>query len=214
MQLAPGLMGLANEKAQISNEAVGAAVSAGDRIRFHIPRAQARPRAMAALHWLTVLFLVLAAGVVLVRSVVDGRHLRDGLLELHRHLGLCVLLLFALRIALRLRLGRLPAPGRSAWPMRAAAVLTHAALYASIGVLPLLGWMLSDAQGKPVRFLGLALPHLAQPDFDLADQLLVWHQDAAWALLALTLLHLAATLWHHFVLHDAVLRAMWPGRGR
>lgn len=199
-------MGSADEKVRIGADArVQAATSA---------TALARPRAVVVLHWLTVLFLLLAAGVILTRGLVDGRHLRDGLLDIHRHLGLCVLLLFALRIALRLRLGPLPELAPATWPMRAAAELTHAALYASILILPLLGWMLSNAEGKPVHFLGLALPPLVQPDFDLADQLLLWHRDAALALLALILLHLAAALWHHFVLHDAVLRGMWPRRDR
>lgn len=193
------------EAAALGAPADGVAVSAA-------APAPARPRVLVVLHWLTVLFLLLAAAVILSRTQVEGRALRNGLLDVHRHLGLCVLLLFALRIGLRLWLGRLPELGRFPWPMRTAAALTHAALYASILILPLLGWMLSDAQGKPVHFLGLTLPRLVQPDFDLADQLLVWHQDAAWTLLALTLLHLSAALWHHFVLRDAVLRAMWPGR--
>ncbi|WP_424682813.1 cytochrome b [Frateuria sp. YIM B11624] len=172
----------------------------------------ARPRTLVVLHWLTVLCLLLAAAVILARTQVDGRPLRHGLLDVHRHLGLCVLLLFALRVASRLRSGGLPDAARPGWPMRAAAALTHAGLYASILVLPLLGWMLSDAQDKPVRFFGLALPRLVQPDFDLADQLQAWHREAAWALLALVLLHLLAALWHHFVLRDAVLRGMWPVR--
>jgi cytochrome b561 len=172
-----------------------------------------RPRSLVLPHWLTVLFLLLAAAAILVRTRADTRPVRDGLLDVHRHMGLCVLILFALRVVVRLRLGPLPALAPSGWAMRAAAHLTHAALYAAVLVLPLLGWMLSDAQGKRVHFLGLALPRLVQPDFDLADQLLAWHQAAAWALLALVVLHLSAALWHHFVLRDAVLRGMWP-RGR
>lgn len=174
--------------------------------------APARPRELVALHWLTVLCLVLAAAVILTRTRIDARPLRNGLLEVHRHLGLCVLVLVAARIALRLRFGRLPKLAQSNRTMRAAAGLTHAALYAAVLLLPLLGWMLSDAQGKRVRFLGATLPRLVEPDFDLADQLVVWHQDAAWALLVLALLHVSAALWHHFVLRDAVLRGMWPTR--
>ncbi|MEI7036673.1 cytochrome b [Fulvimonas yonginensis] len=169
---------------------------------------RARPRLVVALHWLTVLALLLAAAVILARAQVGGRALRAALLEIHRHLGLAVLLLFALRIAVRLRLGPLPDPGCPSRPLRAAAELTHAALYGALLVLPMLGWMLSNAEGKPVDLLGLPLPQLVPPDLDLADELLVWHQGAAWALLALTLLHVAAALWHHFVRRDGVLRAM------
>jgi len=164
------------------------------------------------LHWLTVAALVLAAAVILARAQVDVRSLRAGLLDLHRHFGVCVLILFALRIGLRFRLGRLPDLAPSGRPMRVVATLAHAALYACLLALPLLGWMLSDAQDRPVLFIGLTLPRLVQPDFDLADALLAWHQDAAWVLLGLTVLHLLAALWHHFVLRDAVLRGMWLRR--
>lgn len=173
-----------------------------------------RPRALVRLHWLTLWLLVLAAVVIFVRDQVDGRHLRFWLLEIHRHLGLIVLALFAVRVLVRLRAGRLPAGGHLAWPLRAAATLTHLALYACLLALPMLGWLLSDALGNSVHLFGLTLPHLVAPDDDLADRALVWHQDAAWALLGLALLHAGAALFHHFVLRDGVLRAMLPRRRR
>lgn len=202
-----GQMAVANDGARIDGSKGTGPTMEGVA---HAGAMQLRPRLVVVLHWLTVLCLLLAAAVILARTQADGRPLRNGLLDVHRHLGLCVLFLFALRMASRLRSGGLPGAARSRWPMRAAAGLTHAALYASILVLPLLGWMLSDAEDKPVRFLGLALPRLVQPDFDLADELQLWHRDAAWALLALVLLHVSAALWHHFVRRDAVLRGMWP----
>ena len=207
-------MAAANDKARIEGGGAAALAASADEVAAGAVQPVVRPRVMRVLHWLTVLLLILAAAVILTREEVSAKPLRAWMLEIHRHLGLCVLLLFAVRIALRLRLGRLPELGHFAWPMRAAAASVHAALYASILILPLLGWALSSAQDKPVHFFGLTLPLLVQPDFDLADQLLMWHQDAAWALLALTLVHLSAALLHHFVLHDAVLRAMWPGRQR
>jgi cytochrome b561 len=207
-------MAVADDQARIDgSKAISLVVPVDEAARSLAVATSARPRALVVLHWLTVLVLLLAASVILARELVSAKPPRAWLLDIHRHLGLCVLLLFALRVALRLHWRRLPAVVWLAWPMRAAAVLMHAALYASILALPLLGWALSSAADKPVHFLGLALPSLVQPDLDLADQLLVWHQNAAWALLALATLHVAAALWHHFVLRDAVLRAMWPGRG-
>ena len=72
--------------------------------------------------------------------------------------------------------------------------------------------ILSDAQGKPVDLLGATLPALVGPDEDLADKLQIWHVDVAWVLLGLISLHIAAALWHHFVLRDRVLRMMLPKR--
>lgn len=173
-----------------------------------------RPRSLRVLHWLTALFLVLAAALILLRDEVDGRALRLWLLEGHRHLGLFVLILFAVRVLLRFRLGRLPPEGNLPRLMRVAAGCTHVALYLLLLAQPLLGWALSNAQGKPVHFFGITLPALVASDDDLADSLTLWHQDVAWALLALVTLHVGAALWHHFILRDRTLRMMWPERHR
>ncbi len=173
-----------------------------------------RPRSLVVLHWLTALFLAVAAALILIRDEVDGRALRLWLLEGHRHFGLLVLLLFAVRVVLRFRLGKLPGEGNTSALIRLAAGTTHMALYALLLVQPLLGWALSNAEGKPVHFLGITLPALVASDENLADSLTTWHQDVAWVLLALITLHMGAALWHHFVLRDRTLRMMLPERRR
>jgi cytochrome b561 len=172
----------------------------------------ARPRKVVALHWLTVLCLLGAAAAILVRDETASRAARQWLLEIHRHFGLFVLALFFIRVAVRIRSDKLPAVGRTSPAMRAAAVLVHTALYALLLVQPLLGWTLSSAEGKPVHLFGLTLPALVAADEDLADTLQTWHQQVAWLLLGLILLHVAAALWHHFILRDGVLRAMFLQR--
>jgi cytochrome b561 len=174
----------------------------------------ARPRKLVVLHWLTVLCVCLAAGFILTRDEVSGRSLRQWLLEGHRHAGLFVLVLFFVRVALRFRLGKLPVTNRMPKVFHVLAASTHAALYALLLALPLLGWSLSNAQDKPVHLFGLTLPALVKPDEDLADTLQTWHVNAAWTLLVLVSLHIAGALWHHFVARDDVLRAMLPQRRR
>ena len=173
-----------------------------------------RPRSLVAVHWLTALFLAIAAALILWRDEVDGRALRAWLLEGHRHFGLFVLLLFLARVAMRFRLGKLPGEGNTSAFIRFAAGSTHIALYALLLVQPLLGWALSNAEGKPVHFFGVTLPALVASDEDLADSLVTWHQDIAWVLLALITLHVVAALWHHFFLCDHTLRRMLPERRR
>ncbi|WP_284322743.1 cytochrome b [Dyella acidisoli] len=173
----------------------------------------ARPRKIVLLHWLTVLCVIFAAGLILLRDeVVSGRVLKQWLLEGHRHFGLFVLVLFFVRIVIRIRTGKLPPTGNMPKAVRAVAALTHIALYGLMLALPMLGWALSNAQDRPVHLFGLTLPTLVGADEDLADSLQTWHIDAAWTLLALVLLHTGAALWHHFVVRDDVLRAMLPSR--
>jgi cytochrome b561 len=173
-----------------------------------------RPKKLVVLHWLTVLCVACAATLIWIRDQVDGRTMQRWLLEGHRHFGLFVLFLFVARVAIRLRLGKLPHAGKVLGITRIAAGLTHIALYAVLLALPLIGWALSNAEGKPVHLFGLTLPALVGADEDLGDALLVWHQDIAWLLLGLVLLHVGAALWHHFVLRDGVLRTMLPKRRR
>jgi cytochrome b561 len=186
----------------------GAAIDLGSK-EHAIPQ---RPRKMVVLHWLTVLCLCMAAGLILTRDEVSGRVVRQWLLEGHRHFGLFVLMLFFIRVVVRVRAGKLPSVGNLPLAVRIAAALTHIALYALLLALPVLGWALSNAQDKPVHLFGLTLPALVAADDDLADTLQTWHVDAAWVLLALVLLHIAAALWHHFVLRDGTLRMMLPRR--
>jgi cytochrome b561 len=164
------------------------------------------------MHWLTVLVLIVAATLILWRDQVDGRSLRVWLLEGHRHFGLFILLLFVARVAYRFRVGKLPSEGNTSALLRLAAGSTHVALYVLLLVQPLLGWALSNAEDKPVHFLGITLPALVASDEDLADTLTTWHQDVAWVLLAFITLHAGAALWHHFVLRDRTLRMMLPKR--
>ncbi|MFK2917915.1 cytochrome b [Dyella koreensis] len=193
-----------------SSDSVRTSALSGDRNDAALPLM--RPRSLMILHWLTALFLLLGVTLILIRDQVDGRALRLWLLEGHRHFGLLILLLFFVRAALRWRLGRLPSEGHTAWPLRAAAAMTHLALYVLILVQPLLGWALSNAEGKPVHFFGITLPALVGADEDLADTLTAWHESVAWLLLGLVTLHVVAALWHHFILKDRVLRMMLPHR--
>lgn len=172
----------------------------------------ARPRLLVMLHWVTLLALCAGVSLVWVRDAVDGRALRSWLLEGHAHVGLLVLGLWAARIALRVKVGKLPAGDNPSIALRVAAGLTHAGLYVLLFALPLLGWASSNANGKTVDLFGLSLPALVAPDEDIGDELLAWHVRAAWALLALGALHAAAALWHHFVLRDSLLMSMLPRR--
>lgn len=178
------------------------------------PAYVSRPARMVYLHWLTVFCLVVAVTFILVRDQMDGRVVRQWLLEGHRHFGLFVLLLFFVRVAIRIQLGKLPPTNRAPKMVRVLAGLTHIAIYATLLAQPLLGWALSDAEGKPVHFLGLTLPAIVNSDEDLADTLTTWHLNIAWLLLGLVSLHIAGALWHHFIFRDQTLRAMLPGRRR
>ena len=180
------------------------------------PRLEAAPRtrhsaATIALHWSTVLAIVLAATVILVREAVEDDAWRNALLAIHRQAGLFVLAALGLRLAVRLTAGMADFTHDLPRLLRLAAAGAHAALYAMLLALPLLGWATTSAHGVTLRLFGLVtLPAIARKDSDLADTLGDWHLWAAWGLLALVVTHLAAACWHHFSRRDRVLSAMLP----
>ena len=163
------------------------------------------------LHWATLALLIAAAGTVCAREYIEDQAAREVLLAIHEWTGLTVLALIVPRLAWRVyaRIGRLHAtmsPGT-----RIAAALGHYAIYAAMLALPVLGWLTANAYGQTLRLFGLVpLPVLVAGNRELGYGLQDWHVDAAWALLALVLCHVAAALWHHYIRRDNVMRSMQP----
>lgn len=164
------------------------------------------------LHWASAILIVGSAAVVLSREVIEHQPTRQILLELHRQLGLLILVGLLGRLITRFRLGlanHAPNLGRAA---RAAAQLAHWAMYGVIACITLIGWALTNAHAIQLRLLEIIpLPNLVAADSDLADTLSDWHVYTAWTLLGFIVLHVSAALWHHFRLRDPVLVAMLPG---
>ena len=171
------------------------------------------PALTIAIHWITVVAIVVAVVVMFARDAIEDRALRQVLLETHRQLGLLVLIGVGVRIALRLHKGLADhAPDMTSF-LRWAAKAAHWLMYGVLVALPLLGWAVTNAHGVALAFLGsVPLPKLLSADSELADTLTDYHVWAAWGLLTLVVAHVGAAVWHHFVRRDGVLRAMLPRR--
>jgi cytochrome b561 len=166
-----------------------------------------------AMHWGTVLCIVISVTAVLLCEWIGDKFWRSVLLETHRQLGLLVLFGVAVRIGVRLRVGMADHMAGLPKYIRLAGMGCHWCLYGLLVGLPLLGWAATNAHNLPVRFIGLIpLPALVGEDSELADQLTDNHLLGSWILLALVALHAAAALYHHFIVRDRVLWAMLPGR--
>jgi cytochrome b561 len=173
------------------------------------------PMLIVALHWGSVIAILVAVGVMFARDAIEGTTARQILLQVHRQLGLAVLVIVGVRILIRLTKSLADhAPGMSTI-MRLAARGAHVLLYGLLVALPVVGWALTNAHDISLSFLGVVhLPKLVSADSEFADTLSDYHIWLSWALLASVAMHAAAALWHHFVRRDAVLHAMLPGRSR
>lgn len=167
--------------------------------------------ASISLHWL--MFVLIAAGYAFIELrelFPKGSEPRETMKALHFMLGLSVLLLVLPRLIAR-ALGETPTilPKPAAW-QHSFARLAHLALYLFMLVMPLLGWLLLSAAGKPIPFFGLHLPALIGENKELADFIKEIHGAIGEIGYYLIGLHVFAALYHHFFLHDNTLTNMLP----
>ncbi len=120
--------------------------------------------------------------------------------QVHKTIGLLVPPLVLWRLWLRARRGRPPEdPGLPAW-QHSAARLGHAALYALLLVVPVLGYLsASTAPGQieTVMFLLVPIPHVLEPDEASYETLRAIHQVLAWSLVVLAAGHATVAVIHH-----------------
>lgn len=162
------------------------------------------------LHWAIAALLAFQIAVGWALGSLGARGF--ALFQLHKSIGITVLLLTLLRIGVRWWKPR-PAKLEGGW-QGALASGVHVGLYAFMLGAPLTGWALvSTAKVKvPTLFFGvIPLPHLPLPmaSHGLAEG---GHSLLAWIGIALVALHVAGALRHHVLMRDGLIWRMVPGR--
>lgn len=162
------------------------------------------------LHWLmaTCILAMLFIGVGMV-STIAPRYLT--LSQIHKPLGIVILLLALIRVAVRLRYGAPQLPRAMPKSMKLAARLSHVIFYALMIVMPLLGWGMLSAASYPVVLVGdVHLPSILPLNETLHTILWHAHRYLAFVFFPLILLHIAAALFHALVRQDGVFETMSP----
>lgn len=129
--------------------------------------------------------------------------------NLHKSLGITLLVILALRLIVRLR-EVVPAFPQSmqAWEIRIAD-LTHRLLYALMVIVPLFGFGTALYSKFGIKWFGLTLFD-GLDDAALRDVYRVLHEIGGWILFVLIVLHVAAALKHKFVDKDQVMQRILP----
>ena len=173
-------------------------------------------RAQRALHWWTAALILVAfpLGWIMVAIPLRALLLKFLLYQLHKTLGILVLVLVAIRAGMRMTRRRpdwdtdLPD-----WQRRSAASV-HLTLYLLLLLVPLLGYLTAATAPSriPTLFLGIVpIPHVLSPDQIMFDMLRFWHRWAAILVVALAIVHIAAALHNHRRGRPSLVR-MWTGR--
>jgi cytochrome b561/polyisoprenoid-binding protein YceI len=163
------------------------------------------------LHWSLAFALAFQLGLGWqFDSLQRGPNLFE-LYQLHKSVGIMILLLSLARLAIRMGYSRPKPLADTIWSQRAAK-LVHGGFYLVLIGGPLTGWLLvSSAKiAVPTELFGiLPLPHLpvGSAVHGAAEAL---HTRLAWLAIALLLLHVVGALRHQFFKGEDVLQRMLP----
>ena len=174
------------------------------------------------LHWLIALGILALIVIGLLMTQFQstiGPMETFSLFQLHKSIGITVLLLAVIRILWRFT-HKPPALPADMKPVeKHAAHGLHWLLYILMLGLPLTGWAVvsSSPFNLPTVLYHLVpwpdlpvLPHLANKG--AVSHVLAWvHAYGAWTLIGLLVVHFAAVFRHQFIKHDNILARMVPG---
>ncbi len=141
------------------------------------------------------------------------------LYQLHKSIGITVLLLAVLRLLWRFTHRPPPLPGEVPAAEKGAAHGLHWLLYLFMIGMPITGWAVVSS--SPFNLPTVLYDLVPWPDLPILPTLankaavshaLAWvHAYGSWILIALLAVHIGAGLRHHFIKRDAILGRMVPG---
>ena len=168
-------------------------------------------RVAIAFHWTIAVLIIVNLALGLLHEQF-AQPIRSEMIDLHKPIGILVLLLSIGRLGWRLANPAPPLPAETpAWE-KGLAHLVHWTLYAFMIVMPLTGWWFTSAGERkyPISAFGLfQIPYL--PVHVGGGATHQAHVVLGWAMLVLVLFHIAAALRHQWVKRDVVLDRMLPG---
>ena len=163
-----------------------------------------------ALHWVVALGFVVQFALAWYMEDLPNTPFKIEMYNLHKSLGVTLLVLAALRLAWR-RANPVPPlpPGRPRWEEWASQA-SHIGLYGLLFLQPLTGLAMALYSPYPSYIWGIKLPRPGAVEA-VETAAHTAHFYLKWVILALVAVHVAAALRHHFILRDSVLRRMLPG---
>jgi cytochrome b561 len=155
------------------------------------------------------MLVIITAGVWLSYFEPADQAFKMRLYNVHESLGVTVFLMVLARIVYRWRHPPPPLPADTPLLVRTAAHLTHISLYALLLLMPVIGFLATNAWGFPLSLFGvLPLPSPIDKNEALAQWLSLFHWLGAIVIVLLISGHLAGVVYHTFIRRDGLLKRM------
>lgn len=162
-------------------------------------------------HWVLAILVIGLLGLGLYMTSLDPSPARSKLYALHKSVGFIILVLGLIRIIWRI-INITPILSMPWWE-KTAALIVHWAFYILVLAMPLSGWLMSSAAGYPVSFFGLFnLPNLIEKNDYWRHFFADAHEVLSTILIVLIVIHVLATLKHHYYDKDNTLSRILSSR--
>ena len=161
------------------------------------------------LHWFMALLIITTWSIGFLVSDMTLSPAQILGISWHKWLGVTILFLVLIRIFWRAKNSPPSLEIKMPKWQHKLMELTHGALYILMLLVPILGWLMSSAEGYTVNYFGLfELPDLIQKNKNMGDFLDGAHAWCAHGLIILVSFHVLAALKHQFWDKDGLLRRM------
>ncbi|MGV8929584.1 MAG: cytochrome b [Brevundimonas sp.] len=163
------------------------------------------------LHWLIAVLILSQVLLITALEATDGPLSRE-FVQIHKAVGLSILMLTLIRIGWRIANPALPLPDTMKRWEKVLARGTHVLFYVFLIAMPLTGWAAVSATGRDLSWFGLfnwpLLP--ISGGRDAFKAIIGIHELVMKGLYVLIALHVLGALKHQFVDRDNVLHRMIP----
>lgn len=163
------------------------------------------------LHWVIAVAVLTQVLLVTAHEATEGPISRE-FINLHKSVGLTILVLTLARIGWRLANPAIALPTEMPRWQKLLARATHVLFYVALIAMPLTGWLASSAGGRDIVWFGLfdwpLLP--VSGGRDAARGFMEIHGLVVKGLYVLIALHVLGALKHQFINRDNVLHRMIP----
>lgn len=162
-------------------------------------------------HWVMAFLIIGMLGVGLTMVEMPPSPLKMTVYGVHKSTGVLVLCLVILRLLWRF-MNPVPSLPHTLHPWHhRVAKLSSVALYLLMFLMPISGFVMSDAAGYPVTFYNLyTLPHVFAKNLDVSQAAKTVHAYAGFGFVGILVLHGGAAFYHQFVLKTGLLKRMLP----
>lgn len=159
-------------------------------------------------HWLSAFIFIGLIAIGLYMTGLEKGEDKQALYALHKSMGIAIFGLMLLRL---IWLKVSPNPQQISHN-KFERILSHAVkglLYLAMLGMPISGWIMSNSGGHEVAFFTIfVLPNIVGEHEMIHEITEFMHSTFGYLLIAIVLLHIAATLKHHFIYKDVTLLRM------